>query len=400
MADNRSYVYRRLVRELGLTPAQAAGAVGGLGGESGRTLSPTARNPTSGALGIGQWLGGRARGVRSGDLRGQTDHLIAELKGPERGALNRLRSAHNINDATRAWVEGFERPSAAEISSSMPARLGYARDAFNAFHGLSGGGGAAPAGSTSSGGSTTTTTSGQPDFGAQPSALPLIEALTQSQQQAPPSASIQAPDFAAHAVMPAGFGTVSGGSGPAPKPDIGALAAAVKTLGGSVPQAGAQTSTDTPATDQPTADVSGNYPGMRGAVKFSPSADRPGAKTQPLTREFLARIAGFSHRTISVGTGTNHRQFVAGRPGVQSDHWTGQAADLPMPIDSKIGDLTAAHALEAAGVPWSQAIRMAQKGGVFNVTPKKGQFKGHRVQVLWKTMVGGNHHNHVHVGIR
>jgi murein DD-endopeptidase MepM/ murein hydrolase activator NlpD len=239
MADNRSYVYRRLVRELGLTPAQAAGAIGGLGGESGRTLSPSARNPTSGALGIGQWLGGRAQGVRSGDLRGQTNHLIAELKGPERGALNRLRGAHNISDATRAWVEGFERPSAAEIASSMPARLGYARDAFNAFHGLKGGGsgGGGGGGSVGSDGSTTTTT-GQPDFGAQQSALPLIEALTQSQQQAPPSASIQAPDFSAHPVMPAGFGTVSGGGGPAPKADIGALAAAVKTLGGSVPAAG------------------------------------------------------------------------------------------------------------------------------------------------------------------
>jgi hypothetical protein len=62
--------------------------------------------------------------------------------------------------------------------------------------------------------------------------------------------------------------------------------------------------------------------------------------------------------------------------------------------------MVAAHALQVAGVPWSQAVRMAQKGGVFNVTPKSGPYKGHRVQVLWKTMVGGNHHNHVHVGIR
>jgi murein DD-endopeptidase MepM/ murein hydrolase activator NlpD len=241
MADNRSYVYGRLRRELGLTPAQAAGAVGGLGGESGRTLDPNAVNPTSGALGIGQWLGDRARGVRKGDVRQQTNHLIAELKGPERGALNRLRSARNINDATRAWVEGFERPSAAEIASSMPARLGYARDAFNAFHGLKGGGSAGGGSATTGGGTMgsggmTTTTTSLPDFGSQQSQLPLVQALLDSQQASgPPAANIQAPSFTAHPVLPEGFGTVSGGGGPAPKADIGALAAAVKTLGGDVP---------------------------------------------------------------------------------------------------------------------------------------------------------------------
>jgi hypothetical protein len=138
MADNRSYVYRRLRRELGLTPAQAAGAVGGLGGESGRTLDPNAVNPTSGALGIGQWLGGRARGVRKGDVRSQTDHLIAELRGPERSALSQLKRAHSIEDATSAWVRAFERPSASEIASSMPARLKYAQEALTQLGGSGG----------------------------------------------------------------------------------------------------------------------------------------------------------------------------------------------------------------------------------------------------------------------
>src|SRR3954467_1148486 len=107
MSDNRSYVYRRLRSELGLTPAQAAGAVGGLTGESGRNLDPNAVNPTSGALGIGQWLGARAGGVKKGDFRGQLAHLVNELQGPESAAFNRLRGAHTIEDATRAWVEGF-----------------------------------------------------------------------------------------------------------------------------------------------------------------------------------------------------------------------------------------------------------------------------------------------------
>jgi hypothetical protein len=132
---------------------------------------------------------------------------------------------------------------------------------------------------------------------------------------------------------------------------------------------------------------------------FAPTADRAGVHTQPIVKNFLGLIAGLSGRTVTVGTGTNHNQFVAGSHN-ESEHWIGHAADLPQPIDSPQGDLVAAHALQAAGVPWARALSMAQKGGVFNVTPTKGPFKGHRVQVLWKTMVGGNHHNHVHVGIK
>jgi hypothetical protein len=314
----------------------------------------------------------------------------------------------NVQASARRFFQEakqFNRPgiSAGELAARVqrPAaqyrgRYSQVRGQARSLLGQAGGGGGG--GSTDSGGTTQQGgTTSAPDFGSQQSALPLIQALTQSQAAGPPSVSVQAPSFSAQAVLPEGFGTVSGGGGPAPGPDIGSLAAAIKTLGGDVPQATAG-SQDTPATDSPTRDVSGNYPGLKGGVKFNPNADRPGVKTQAITKEFLSRVAGFSHRTISVGTGTNHNQMTTS--GNVSDHWTGHAADLPMPVDSKIGDLTAAHALEAAGVPWSQAYRMAQKGGVFNVTPKKGQFKGHRVQVLWKTMVGGNHHNHVHVGIR
>jgi hypothetical protein len=135
-----------------------------------------------------------------------------------------------------------------------------------------------------------------------------------------------------------------------------------------------------------------------GRVAIAKGADRPGVSTQPIVKSFIAQVAGHAKRPITIGTGTNHNQMTTS--GNVSDHWTGHAADLPQPVDSHQGDMVAAHALQVAGVPWSQAVRMAQKGGVFNVTPKSGPYKGHRVQVLWKTMVGGNHHNHVHVGIR
>lgn len=362
------------------------------GGVEGRTSS-------AGAGGLTQFMPGTAKGFGVNVAPG---HARSQIYGAAK-YLKQLGYSSNPELALKKYNAGPGNPGAAGAygRNVLSAAHGYGGVAADAQPSSGGGGGGGGGGTTTPGGQTMTTTTGQPSLGAQQSQLPLVQALLDSQQSAgPPAANIQAPSFSAHPTLPEGFGTVSGAGGPAPKADIGALAAAVKTLGGDVPQAPqTQQTTDTPATDQPNApDVSGNYPAMSGKVKFAPNADRPGVKTQPITKEFLGRVAGFSHREIDVGTGTNHNRMTTS--GNVSDHWTGHAADIPRPVDSKLGDLTAAHALEAAGVPWSEAYRMAQKGGVFNVTPKSGRFKGHRVQVLWKTMVGGNHHNHVHVGIR
>jgi hypothetical protein len=108
-SDNTTAVWKFL-RGKGFTPAQTAGIIGGLKGESGPGLNPSARNPSSGAIGIGQWLGGRARGVRPGDLHGQLQHLWSELQGPERAALQRVKGAHTIEGAVDAWVRGGGSP--------------------------------------------------------------------------------------------------------------------------------------------------------------------------------------------------------------------------------------------------------------------------------------------------
>lgn len=78
--------------------------------------------------------------------------------------------------------------------------------------------------------------------------------------------------------------------------------------------------------------------------------------------------------------------------GIPSDHWTGSknsyAYDLSNGTTTPQEDRSASAIAAALGVPnW--------KGGVLNVT--KG---GYRYQVLYKTMVGGNHFNHVHVGVK
>jgi len=131
-----------------------------------------------------------------------------------------------------------------------------------------------------------------------------------------------------------------------------------------------------------------------GGVKIASGADRAGADLRHPLLNTLGLIAGALGQSVTVGTGTNHNQYVEGEPGVQSWHWTGQAADLPA-TGSK-GDRIAAAAIEVlGGVPASQAMQMARKGGVFNFT-----YHGKPAQVLWKTMVGGNHFNHVHVGLK
>lgn len=141
-----------------------------------------------------------------------------------------------LQHANALLAKGF-KGSSGELAqavqrSAYPAR--YAQQSGAAEKYLRGGTGAA---GSSAGGTTTTstTTSGTPDLGSAQSALPLIQALTASQQQAP-SSSIQAPSFTAQAVMPQGFGTVSSGPSIQQGADIGTLAAAVKTLGGNVPQ--------------------------------------------------------------------------------------------------------------------------------------------------------------------
>jgi hypothetical protein len=177
-SDNTTAVWKFL-RGKGFTPAQTAGIIGGLKGESGPGLNPSARNPSSGAIGIGQWLGGRARGVRPGDLRGQLQHLWSELQGPERGALQRVKGAHTIEGAVDAWVRGFERPSAGEIASSIGSRKSMARETFNRLSGVpgaasTGGGGGSSGGS---GGSTRTTTTTTPGVDNSLARLALVQSF-------------------------------------------------------------------------------------------------------------------------------------------------------------------------------------------------------------------------------
>lgn len=123
-----------------------------------------------------------------------------------------------------------------------------------------------------------------------------------------------------------------------------------------------------------------------GNVNLSPGADRAGARTGKAILHFVGQIAGLYGSPLTIGTGTNHNQNVAGT-NRESAHWRGNAADIPASgaTLTKLGQ----DALIAAGMSPAQARRV--QGGLFNI----GGY-----QVIFQTHEGGDHTNHLHVGIR
>lgn len=129
--------------------------------------------------------------------------------------------------------------------------------------------------------------------------------------------------------------------------------------------------------------------GKLGKVAFAPSANRAGIGVNPAVTNFVRQIAG-KFGPITIGTGTNHNQFVSGTNNTrQSDHWEGNAVDIPASGHTltRLGH----DALIAAGMPWRKAEKTS--GGLYQV----GKW-----QIIFNTTLaqGGNHWNHLHVGLR
>lgn len=141
-------------------------------------------------------------------------------------------------------------------------------------------------------------------------------------------------------------------------------------------------------------------PAQHGGVVLAPGTEANGKLRKPLI-EFLSVVAGAAGHDLTVTTGTNHNKYVAGTRRV-SDHFGGNAADLAVGGDARssheasvAGDKIAAHAIVAAtGMSYQEALHVAREGGIHNFN-----VQGKRVQIIWKTNSGGNHFNHVHVGV-
>jgi len=183
MADNVKATWKFL-RGKGLTPAQAAGVIGSMQGESGAGLDPAAENPgPDHALGIAQWLGGRKNAaVQSRRLGPQLNHLWHELQTSESKALRSIKAARNVQEAAIAWQRDFERGAPFEQKYNL--RVSNARKVLQRMHGVTGadatprtGGGArataASAGTPGTPGMTRTTVTPGVDNRSQRAALAL-----------------------------------------------------------------------------------------------------------------------------------------------------------------------------------------------------------------------------------
>lgn len=112
------------LRKRGFSEGQALGIAAGIHAES--ASNPGAKNPTSGAMGLGQWLGPRKAAIRKrfGDnptLEQQLDFLADELRGGDAGGKFVLAE----NDPAKvldAYVRKFMRPAAGAETDGDIAR--------------------------------------------------------------------------------------------------------------------------------------------------------------------------------------------------------------------------------------------------------------------------------------
>lgn len=233
---------------------------------------------------------------------------------------------------------------------------------------------------------------------ATPGDTSAVDALVASFARPGPVSSGALPGTAhmARAVLPRG--AVASGvvqSSPvSPQPSIADTLAAAAGLQGTPPEANPTQTTSTGGGGAQSGTAGPSAPAGKGRVSVAQGANRAGVGIQKVTLNFVAGVAARARGGgIRVTTGTNHNRLTVN--GNVSDHWDGHATDIAVPIDSHRGDVIATAALVQAGVPAARARQMAKRGGLYTLT-----HGGLRIQVIWKTYQGGNHHNHVHIGAR
>jgi len=105
----------------GLTPFVASAIIGTMMEESGKGLNTQALNPSSGAFGIAQWLGGRldrlhaSAGANVNDFSVQLNFVWTELSGGYASTLSTLKSQTDINKAVYDFEDTYEGSGHAAI---------------------------------------------------------------------------------------------------------------------------------------------------------------------------------------------------------------------------------------------------------------------------------------------
>jgi hypothetical protein len=112
----------------GYEPHQAAGIAGNLMQES--TLNPTAKNPTSGAFGLAQWLGSRKKSFMDFALKNKKDikdptaqleFIDHELNTTETRARDKLLNSKDATEAAFNFSDHYERAGANEKKNATRA---------------------------------------------------------------------------------------------------------------------------------------------------------------------------------------------------------------------------------------------------------------------------------------
>jgi hypothetical protein len=140
-------------------------------------------------------------------------------------------------------------------------------------------------------------------------------------------------------------------------------------------------------------------PDVQAVSQAVPSADfsqwvrvpKPrGSSSKPHQQGILRFVGGIAQdfgKPLGVWDNTTHSRTTVN--GNESAHYGGNAADIPARGAQlkRLGYI----ALVRAGMSAAEAKRASRKGGLFNV----GGY-----QIIFATNVGGNHYDHLHVGIR
>ena len=136
-------VMNRLMRDFGITKEQAAGVLGNLGHESrGLTAGIQEINPRAGRGGLGwaQWTGPRrvafeeflnANGLDASDPEANYAFLTQELRTTHAYALDALRQAKSVEEATYIFENTFEK--AADDAKHYDRRNEYAFEALGYY---------------------------------------------------------------------------------------------------------------------------------------------------------------------------------------------------------------------------------------------------------------------------
>lgn len=112
------------LKKRGFSEGQALGIAAGIHAES--ASNPNAKNPTSGAMGLGQWLGPRKEAIRkrfggNPTLEQQLDFLADELRGGDAGGKYVLSQSEPAK-VLDAYVRKFMRPAAGAETDGDIAR--------------------------------------------------------------------------------------------------------------------------------------------------------------------------------------------------------------------------------------------------------------------------------------